>query len=937
VGAPGEDSNATGVGGTQTNESAAAAGAVYVFIRSGVTWTQQAYLKASNTDAGDNFGNSVSLSGDGNLLAVGAENEDSSAAQTNNSAADAGAVYVFARTGTSWSQQAYLKAANAEAADQFGHAVALSGDGSTLAAGAVGEAGNATGVGGTQTNNSMPSAGAVYVFVRSGSTWTSQAYVKASNTGSSDQFGWSVALSTNGATLLVGAVGEDSHATGVGGDQSSNGASGSGAAYVYTRSGTTWTHQAYVKASNTRADDQFGESVTLNGAGTVLAVGATGEAGTATNGNLSSEYTAPSAGAAYVYTLAGGTWTHRHYVKASNTAAGDRLGLSLGLNSSGTLLVVGADNEDSDAKGINSDQNNDRASSAGAVYVYQLPVAVAASVDRSASLDLAWAQSSAEHPGLHDPVVLPAASGSAFVNYTRRFDYDNAGNLTAMHHAGATHDTLSMVLSTESNRAVAQSSGVTADKVEACFDAHGNLRELAPGQPLTWDIYDRLSRAVQIRREGGTDDAESYGYGGDGLRIRKWRTRLVSNLAHRAEVRYLPGLELRQDMTSGEMLEIVVAGGAGRTRLRLLHWAAGKPGTIANDQARYSLSDHLNSVTLELDQAGLLISAEEYYPYGGTAVWTPRSAVEADYKTPRYSGKERDVTGLYDYGFRNYAPELSRWISPDPSGTIDGLNLYRMVRNNPVTLADVDGRAPGEPFHDLVTAFRPGDVLYGLNAPREEALEVLKLYGFQRQVLVPTKKSIRQKLFGVALPESSLRQNIIIQNDITNAVWNMKNPDFYATNMEIGRILADPERGIAFRSFLEKHPRYNVASDQLVKNSGGVLGLQVFKRLWKRTSKAGLEFQISARQRTVHFLADIIGDDIETVVSKKGHGASITSTELRWLYRHRETDFVRANVRFWRNGKEISHADIFDLPGWKSYAPKRTYASNWRQKGAKSK
>nr|ULG13819.1 SppC [Serratia proteamaculans]ULG13961.1 SppC [Serratia proteamaculans]ULG16882.1 SppC [Serratia proteamaculans]ULG16991.1 SppC [Serratia proteamaculans] len=89
---------------------------------------------------------------------------------------------------------------------------------------------------------------------------------------------------------------------------------------------------------------------------------------------------------------------------------------------------------------------------------------------------------------------------------------------------------------------------------------------------------------------------------------------------------------------------------------------------------------------------------EEYYPYGGTAVWTARSAVEADYKTIRYSGKERDATGLYYYGYRYYQPWVGRWLSADPAGTIDGLNLFRMVRNNPVTLMDNDGLAPGNRY-----------------------------------------------------------------------------------------------------------------------------------------------------------------------------------------------------------------------------------------------
>ena len=148
---------------------------------------QQAYLKASNTDAGDAFGSSVAVSGD--TVVVGAQRESSNATgvngdQSDNSAAVAGAAYVFVRNGTTWTQQAYLKASNTEANDLFGISVAVSGD--TVVVGADFEASNATGVNGNQADNSASGAGAAYVFVRNGTTWSQQAYLKASNTDAGD-------------------------------------------------------------------------------------------------------------------------------------------------------------------------------------------------------------------------------------------------------------------------------------------------------------------------------------------------------------------------------------------------------------------------------------------------------------------------------------------------------------------------------------------------------------------------------------------------------------------------------------------------------------------------------------------------------------------------------------------------------------------------------
>ena len=198
------------------------------------------YVKASNTGVGDAFGYSVALSADGNTLAVGAIGEDSNATgvngnQAGNSSPASGAVYVFSRSGSTWVQQAYVKASNTGADDQFGLSVALSADGNTLAVGARSEDSNAIGIGGDQTNNSAGQSGAVYVFSRSGSTWSQQAYVKASNTGASDFFGGQVALSADGNTLAVGATNENSNATGIGGDQTNNSGSGvnSGAVYLY--------------------------------------------------------------------------------------------------------------------------------------------------------------------------------------------------------------------------------------------------------------------------------------------------------------------------------------------------------------------------------------------------------------------------------------------------------------------------------------------------------------------------------------------------------------------------------------------------------------------------------------------------------------------------------------------------------------------------------
>jgi hypothetical protein len=287
VGSSGDGSNATGVNGPDNN-LAPGSGAAWVFVRNGSTWSQQAYLKASNAGAGvsEGFGSSVAVSGD--TVVVGAPGEDSFAPQS-------GAAYVFVRNGSTWSQQAYLKASNKGQNDVFGTSVGVSGD--TIVVGAPEESSNATGVDGADNDLALAS-GAAYIFVRSGSTWSQQAYLKASNTGKLDGFGDSVAVS--GDTVVVGAPGESSNATGVNGADN-NSADNSGAAYVFVRSGSTWSQQAYLKASNTGKFDGLGSSVAASGG--TLVVGAPGESSNATGVNGADNDLADGSGAAYVFSL----------------------------------------------------------------------------------------------------------------------------------------------------------------------------------------------------------------------------------------------------------------------------------------------------------------------------------------------------------------------------------------------------------------------------------------------------------------------------------------------------------------------------------------------------------------------------------------------------------------------------------------------------------
>ena len=359
VGASGEGGSSVGVNG-QDDNSAPGSGAAYVFVRSNGVWTQQAYLKASNTDAGDRFGVSASIAGD--IVVIGAPSERSNASGVNppdnNDGMNNGAAYVFARANGVWTQQAYLKASND--GGYFGTSVDVSGD--TVVVGAFNEDSSSVGVNG-QDNAEASSSGAAYVFVGVNGAWTQQAYLKASNTGRGDIFGSSVTIF--GDTVVVGAPDEDGSSTEVN-DSDNNDALDSGAAYVFVRSNGVWTQQAYLKADNAGEEDFFGTSVALFE--DKLVVGAAYESNSATGVNPFDNNNAPDSGAAYVFVRINGAWTQQAYLKASNTSMDDFFGRAVSI--SDNTVVVGAPGEDSSTVGVDSPGDDD-APNGGAAYIYE--------------------------------------------------------------------------------------------------------------------------------------------------------------------------------------------------------------------------------------------------------------------------------------------------------------------------------------------------------------------------------------------------------------------------------------------------------------------------------------------------------------------------------------------------------------------------------------
>jgi len=297
------------VGAWRDDDNGTDSGSAYVFVRSGTSWSQEAKLLAGDGAADDWLGISVSVSGDTAL--VGASRDD-------DNGNGSGSAYVFVRTGTSWSQEAKLLAGDGAPGNYFGISVSLSGD--TALVGAYND------------DDNGGASGSAYVFVRSGASWSEEARLLASDGAGLDYFGYSVSLS--GDTALVGADGNDDYG------------SDSGSAYVFVRTGTSWSEEAKLHASDGAADDHFGRSVSMSG-------------GMALVGAVENDDNGTTSGSAYVFVRSGASWSEEVKLLASDGAGLDYFGYSVSL--SDDTALVGATGD------------GDNGSDSGSAYVFVVP------------------------------------------------------------------------------------------------------------------------------------------------------------------------------------------------------------------------------------------------------------------------------------------------------------------------------------------------------------------------------------------------------------------------------------------------------------------------------------------------------------------------------------------------------------------------------------
>lgn len=296
-------------------------------------------------------------------------------------------------------------------------------------------------------------------------------------------------------------------------------------------------------------------------------------------------------------------------------------------------------------------------------------------------------------PALPVRISFGSTDAGLWRNYTQHYAYDEGGNLTRLRHVpsrgvGYARD---MQVASGSNRALSGEHPV--GELAQGFDANGNQQRLGRAVPMAWNVRNQLSKVTSVVRDATDSDEETYVYAGDGQRALKLTHQQVAGTRQTARVYYLPGLEIRQrPLRRLNVLRLEVA----RCTVEVLQWELGLDEGADDESLRFCLTDRQSSHGLELGEHAELLSQESYFPYGGTAWWASRNAVEGRYKTRRYSGKERDGSGLYYYGFRYYAPWLQRWISPDPARGSAQLNPYLMAFNNPITFVDSMGLQPAE-------------------------------------------------------------------------------------------------------------------------------------------------------------------------------------------------------------------------------------------------
>lgn len=368
VGAPGEDSDS---GDNPRSSAAMDSGAAYIFRRDGEMWIQAAYLKASNAGTDYRFGEDVAISTDGRTVVVGSPNEGIiPGSEIFAEQQGTGAAYVFQELDTGWSEVEILRQEPVSYDAAFGTAVSVVGG--VIAVGASGESSAVGGVNPEPSPRRASGSGAVFIFEESDSGWPLSTWIKASDPSVSRLFGVSLALSSDGMRLVVGA--NKSEGPGEAEDHTlADEDVPTGSVYVFSREDGVWQEEAILRAAHPGEYDYFGAAVAVDLSGLGIAVGAPREDSSALGSSGDgSNNDSEAAGAVFYFRRVDGAWAQTAFIQPAINSPNDRYGTDVALNVQGLRLLAGSPREDSDAVGVGGDMDNDGASSSGASYLHVL-------------------------------------------------------------------------------------------------------------------------------------------------------------------------------------------------------------------------------------------------------------------------------------------------------------------------------------------------------------------------------------------------------------------------------------------------------------------------------------------------------------------------------------------------------------------------------------
>jgi RHS repeat-associated protein len=297
---------------------------------------------------------------------------------------------------------------------------------------------------------------------------------------------------------------------------------------------------------------------------------------------------------------------------------------------------------------------------------------------------------------------VSAGDPAAMRNYTQLYAYDPLGNITQIRHqASGNNWTRDYHYAAGNNRMLSTTQGLQV-YLYGYHPQHGFINAMPHLQDLGWDFKEKLVRSVRQKVVSGTAETTYYQYSADGTRLRK----ITENAAPAGqtpalkEERVYIGTYERYRKFSGSHAGLIRHGlsiNDASGRIALIETRNGVNDGTDQRRMRYQLANHLSSVNLEVDEFGNVISYEEYHPYGSTAYQARNAAVKIAAKRYRYTGRERDEeSGLEYHVARYYLPWLGRWLSPDPIGTGDGLNVYRYAKDNPGSFNDTNGNESDE-------------------------------------------------------------------------------------------------------------------------------------------------------------------------------------------------------------------------------------------------